>query len=215
MNSKLKLDDSRLYIFHEGRRRMFVGELIYNKDKCQYKLIYDKNYAHSKNAIPLGPELDLFKTNHLSAKGELFPSLNDRIPSKLNPAYKDYCKSQGISINEKNPIILLGFIGRRGPSSFIFEPVYKNEFSINDILNFRKRLEISQYDLAIALNLSEVTLQKIETGRSQDENILLRLQIYLEFPEVALWQLKQTGNRVRSDVLGRLVNYFENTLNSK
>lgn len=214
MKSKLKLDDSRLYIFHEGRR-MFVGELIYNKDKCQYKLIYDRSYAHSKNAIPIGPELDLFKTSHLSSKGELFPSLNDRIPSKLNPAYKDYCKSQGISINEKNLIILLGFIGKRGPSSFIFEPVYKNEFSINDILHFRKSLQISQYDLATALSLSEVTLQKIETGKSQDENTLKLLQIYIEFPEVALWQLKQTGNRVRSDVLARLVNYFENELNSK
>ena len=158
--------------------------------------------------------MDLFKTSHLSGKGELFPSLNDRIPSKLNPAYKDYCRSQGISINEKNPIILLGFIGRRGPSSFIFEPVYKNEFSINDILNFRKRLEISQYDLAIALNLSEVTLQKIETGRSQDENILLRLQIYLEFPEVALWQLKQTVNQVHKDVSTKLIKYFQSKANN-
>lgn len=215
MNSKLKLDDARLYIFHEGRRRMFVGELTYNKDKCQYKLTYDKNYAHSKNAIPIGPELDLFKTSHLSAKGELFPSLNDRIPSKLNPAYKDYCKSQGISVNEKNPIILLGFIGKRGPSSFVFEPVYRNEFTINDILHFREKLQISQYDLAIALGLSEVTLQRIETGRSQDDNTLTRIQIYFEFPDVALWQLKQTGNRVRSDVLAKLVNYFEKELYKK
>jgi DNA-binding XRE family transcriptional regulator len=212
MNSKLKLDDSRLYIFHEGRRRIFVGELIYYKDNDKYKLIYDKKYAHSKNAIPIGPELDLFKTGHVSAVGELFPSLRDRIPSKLNPAYKDYCKSQGISINEENPIILLGFIGKRGPSSFIFEPSYKNEFSKKDILSFRENLKISQYDLATAFGLSEVTLQRIETGKSQDDNTLTRIQIYFEFPEVALWQLKQTGNKVRSDVLVKLVSYFESKL---
>ena len=48
----------------------------------------------------------------------------DRIPSKENPAYPDYCKSQGISVNETNPIILLIAIGKRGPSTFIFEPVF-------------------------------------------------------------------------------------------
>jgi len=92
------LDKHRLKIFHESRkRRIFVGELIYNKKKDRYEFIYDKSYAHSKNAIPLSPDLNLFTLHHQSKKGELFPSFLDRIPDPENPAYKDYCKTQGIS----------------------------------------------------------------------------------------------------------------------
>src|SRR6202022_1252354 len=97
---------------------------IYEKINDRYELTYNKKYAHSKNAIPIGPDLHLFKLHHQSKKGKLFSSFIDRIPEKSNPAYKDYCKAEGISSTEKNPIILLGTIGKRGPSSFIFEPVY-------------------------------------------------------------------------------------------
>lgn len=215
MKSKLELNKNRLLIFHERRKRkFFVGELIYNEKKNQYELIYDQNYANSKRAIQLGPKLDLFKARHVSAKGEMFPSLVDRIPSRFNPAYRDYCESQGISIDEKNPIVLLGSIGKRGPSSFIFEPVYKTEFSVSNVIKLREELKISQHDLALAFDFSEATLQKIETQKSHDPNILKRLQIYFEFPEVALWQLKQTGHKVKNEALVRLINYFKDRVKS-
>lgn len=208
--SSINLDVSRLYVFHEGRkRRVFVGQLAYVEEMDQYEFFYDKKYAHSKRAIPLGPELDLFKLRHVSTKGKLFPSLMDRVPLKSNPAYEEYCRSQGISPNENNLIILLGAIGKRGPSSFIFEPVYKSTFSIGDIVRLREQLKITQHDLALALDFSELTLQKIEVGKNQEANTLKRLQIYFEFPEVALWQLKQTGNRIHANVLEKLIEYFE------
>lgn len=216
MNYLLKLDETRLQIFHEGRkRRTFVGELIYNKEKDRYELLYDKNYTYSKTAIPVGPHLNLFKLRHYSEKGKLFPSFIDRIPEKSNPAYKDYCKAQGISPNEKNPIILLGSIGKRGPSSFVFEPVYYSEFNPADITNLRKQLQITQHDLATAFDISKVTLQRIEAGTSHDINILKRIEILFGFPNVALWQLKQTGGRVHRDVLIKLIKYFESKMNNK
>lgn len=209
MNSKIKLNPNRLLIFHEGRkRRLFVGELIYLNEKDRYELIYDKSYVKSKKAIPISPELDLFKTHHQSPKGKLFPSFIDRIPLRTNPAYKDYCSSQGISPDEKNPIILLGSIGKRGPSSFVFEPVYAKEFFAHDISEIRKELQITQHDLAEAFDINELTLQKIESGKSNDLNTLKLLQIYFAFPEVAIWQLKQTGGRIHNNVLSKLNNYF-------
>ncbi|HLB57791.1 MAG TPA: helix-turn-helix domain-containing protein [Gammaproteobacteria bacterium] len=186
-----------------------MGELIYDKESDVYELVYDKNYAGSKNAIPLGPDLDLFVLHHRSKKGNLFPSLIDRIPDKDNPAYGDYCQSQGIAQSEKNPILLLGFIGNRGPSSFIFEPVYRAEFSAVDVITLRKKLQISQYDLAAAFAISKVTLQRIESGASRDIHTLKLLQILFTFPEVALWQLQQTGGRIHRDVLIKLIQYFE------
>lgn len=210
MSYPLKLDENRLQIFHETKkRRVFVGELIYDKKRDIYELIYDENYVNSKNAIPIGPNLSIFKLHHQSKKGQLFPSFIDRIPDKSNPAYKDYCKAQEISPNEKNPIILLGAIGKRGPSSFIFEPVYYNEFDPRDIKSLREKLQITQHDLAEAFDINQRTLQRIETGISHDPNTLRCLQIILKFPKVALWQLKQSGSRVHKDVLVKLIKYFK------
>lgn len=211
MKHQIKQDDHRLQIFHEGRkRRLFVGELIYDKQSSRFILTYDKRYARSKKAIPLGPGLDLFTLRHESEQNKLFPLLEDRIPEKSNPAYIDYCKSQGISINEKNPIILLGTIGRRGPSSFVFELVHDEEFDPVEIVSFRKKLDITQHDLAQAFDVKKSTLQRIEAGVSRDMNTLKRLEILLKFPDVAIWQLKKTGNLVHRDVLNKLLNYFKN-----
>jgi len=210
MNTSTKLDKNRLHVFHEGRkRRVFVAELIYNKEKDRYELTYNYNYANSKTAIPISPDLSLFKEKHYSKKGTMFPAFIDRIPEKSNPAYVSYCKSQGISPNEANLIVLLGAIGKRGPSSFIFEPVYTNEFGPNEITKLRENLCITQYDFAEAFDINKATLQRVESGNSRDLNTLKRIQILLEFPEVALWQLQQTGSRVHKDVFNRLMGYFK------
>lgn len=209
MQNNLKLIPDELNIFHEGRkRRIFVGKLIYKKKSQQYELIYDKGYVYSENAIPLGPEFSLFKLHHISEKGKLFPSFNDRIPSKNNPAYKDYCLAQGISLNESNPIILLGFIGKRGPSSFIFESVYSSGFSTEDIKILRNKVGITQHDLAMALDINRTTLARLETGKSQDSNTLKMIEIFFKFPDVALWQLKQTGGWLNNEAHSKLMNYF-------
>jgi len=213
MNSKTKLDSNRLLIFHESRkRRQLAGELIYSKNKNQYELIYNQHYIQLKNAIPIAKDLNLFKIRHKSEKGKLFPAFLDRIPERSNPAYEDYCKAQGISPKEENLIILLGFIGKRGPSSFVFEPVYETDFSLNDILTLRDKLSISQQDLAEAFNIKKLTLLKIEKGQSKDTSTLKLLKIYFNFPEVALWQLKQTGGRIHHHALTRLVDYFSSKL---
>lgn len=216
MNSNLKIDPNRLLIFHElKRRRIFVGELIYDEKLDVYKLRYDDNYVNLKSAIPLSQELDLFKTIHVSNKGQLFSAFIDRIPERENPAYADYCRSQGISVDEKNPIILLGSIGRRGPSSFVFEKTYKAGISIDKITRLRQELNITQHDLAKAFGISKVTLQKIESGGSSDEKTIKLLQIYFTFPEVAIWQLHQTGATVHSSVLSKLFTYFYERIKEK
>ncbi|MCB1107049.1 MAG: hypothetical protein KDK76_03020, partial [Chlamydiia bacterium] len=59
----------------------------------------------------------------------LFVPFLERIPSKNNPSYPEYCQSVGISVDEENVFVLLSTIGRRGPSSFIFEG-YRSSGSI-------------------------------------------------------------------------------------
>ena len=210
-----KIDPTQLNVFFESRkRRVFVGTLRWDSSKNFFEFKYDPKYASSKKAIPVGRELDLFKKIHTS-RGKLFPSFTDRIPSRQNPAYEDYCRSQGVSVEEKNPIILLISIGRKGPSTFIFEPIVKNEFGIEEIKSFRKKLDISINDMAMAFDLNQVTLQRLETGKKADIGTTRRIQIYLTFPKVSMWQLSLTRGRLHSDTFYKLWAYFESQSKKK
>jgi hypothetical protein len=57
-------------------------------------------------------------------------------------------------------------------------------------------------------DLNEPTLQRVETGTSSDLNTMRRLQIYIEFPDVALWHLELSGHRISNETLERLKEYF-------
>src|ERR1700692_4174096 len=118
---KLKLALIGVDVFLERRKtHLYVGQL--RKEIDHYIFTYNDQYLHSRNIIPLGPEFPLTKKEFKSKK--LFPSLEDRIPSKLNPAYLEYCQLLGIDPKETNLLILLSTIGKRGPSSFVFAPFY-------------------------------------------------------------------------------------------
>jgi HipA-like protein len=204
-----KIDKTTLQVFSESRkRRVFVGTLYWDSSKDVFEFRYDDKYAKSKTAIPMGKELDLFKKSHRS-KGSLFPSFADRIPSKENPAYKDYCDSQGISINEKNPIVLLISIGKRGPSTFIFEPVIQNVFTFENLKKFRESIGISIHEWAAAFDFNPATLQRLESGKKSDLGTIRRAQIYLEFPTVAMWQLEMNVGKIHVETFQKLWSYFE------
>lgn len=204
-----KVSKTQLQVFSESRRRrVLVGTLNWEIDKNQFEFRYDAKYAKSKTAIPIGKELDLFKKVHVS-KGKLFPSFADRIPSKENPAYEDYCRSQGISVDESNPIVLLTSIGKRGPSTFIFEPVYLNNFTYENVREFRKALGISIHEWAAAFDFNPPTLQRLESGKKTDLSTLKRAQVYLEFPKVAMWQLELNSGKIHTDTFQKLWSYFE------
>ena len=204
-----KIDPNQLQVFSESRkRRILVGALKWDSVKNQFEFKYDAKYAKSKTAIPIGKELDLFKKTHIS-KGKLFPSFADRIPSRENPAYEDYCRSQGISVDESNPIVLLVSIGKRGPSTFIFEPVFPNTFTYEDVRKFRESLGISIHEWAAAFDFNPPTLQRLESGKKTDLSTIRRAQIYLEFPKTALWQLEQNSGKIHADTFQKLWSYFE------
>src|SRR5271167_4380336 len=96
---ELKLALIGVDIFLERRKtRLYVGQL--RKETDYYIFNYDDQYLHSQNIIPLGPEFPLTKKEFKSKK--LFPSFEDRIPSKLNPAYPEYCHLLGVDPKESN-----------------------------------------------------------------------------------------------------------------
>jgi HipA-like protein len=204
-------DPNQLEVYSEIRKsKTFVGTLKYDSKQKKYIFDYDRKYIISKSAIPVGPELPLSKLHHIAKGGDVFPSLLDRIPEKENAAYEDYCLAQGIFPKEKNPIVLLSTIGRRGPSTFVFEPVYLGPDIAQHLKDFRKALSLSLREVSAAFDVNLLTLYKIEKGKSKDKGTLRLLTIYFTFPKVALWQLNLSRRKLHKDLLSKLTCHFEN-----
>ena len=193
-----KLDYSKVIgidIFLERRAtRIHVGKLERKQNK--YLFTYSEKYLNYKKAIPLGHELPLTK-QYFEAK-ELFPFFQDRIPSKENPAYPEYCRQFGISPEEKNTIILLATIGRKGPSWFIFEPIWGDTFSAKDLKTFRHDLNLSTRDFGICFGISQATIVRIENNKASGVEVLKFLEIFYEFPEAAAYYIEKYAGALHS-----------------
>lgn len=177
-------------IFLEKRKtRLHVGML--NKIDGKFVFTYSEPYFKAKHAIPLGPELPLTQRKFSSEK--LFPSLEDRIPSLHNPAYPEYCAAMGISPNEKDPIVLLSTIGKRGPSSFMFYPIFEREITAEDAIQFRNQLGMTTREFAAVFEFSQSALNAFERKRSAGNKIRKQLEIIIHFPDIALNFLSMNG----------------------
>ena len=170
-------------VFLERRKtRLHVGVLKRIDGKMVFT--YDDHYFRAKNIIPLGPEFPLTQKQFVS--DHLFPSLEDRIPSQQNPAYPEYCQLVGIDPKEKDPLILLSTIGRKGPSSFNFSPLFERNIGPEDLITFRKLLGMTTREFGNVFEFSQPSLNALERGRTSGKDILKRLEILINFPAVAL-----------------------------
>ncbi len=203
-------------VFLESRKtRTYAGRLEeFKKNNTQeYVFTYNDKYIYSKSAIPLGPDIPLTKKTHRSQ--ELFKSLNDRIPSSKNPSYEEYCKTMGISSKERNPIILLATIGRRGPSSFIFEPVYTDGYGSDDVKKFREQLGLTFREFSQVFDFSSTTIQTIEANKDKGKESLKRIELYDKFPEVALYEVMRRGGILHENKKKLVLEKLEERLNEK
>jgi HipA-like protein len=196
-------------VFLEGkRRRRFVGTLTRKNDLFHFE--YNMRYLRTKNVISLGPEMPLTRKTFESKT--LFIPFSDRIPSRENPAYEEYCQATGISPNETDPFVLLITIAHRGPSSFIFCPLYENTFSAEQLLAFRQSLGFSVKEFAAAFDFSPAAITRIEKKQSSGRDILKRLEIYVAYPEVALDQLKLRSGHIHPNKYKTAAAYLRNHL---
>lgn len=184
--------------------RFFVGKLE-QKDNT-YIFSYDEKYLELKKALPLGQEFPLiqqyFKSHHI------FPAFQERIPSKENPAYPDYCKEFDISSEEDNIFVLLATIGRQGPSSFIFEPIWGDTFSGKDLKRFRKALGLSTRDFGVSFGISQATIVRVENNKASGEEVLKFLEILYHFPEAAAYYVEKYGSALQSNLKAGIMSHF-------
>ena len=181
-------------VYLEKRKtRQYAGRLFKQGDRFVFE--YDESYRAGSNPIPLGPDLPLDRKTHTSLK--LFPSFEDRIPSKENPAYREYCRTAGISTSKKDPFVLLVKLARKGPSSFIFLPATEEEsFDGKDMRRFRQNLRLSVREFASLFDISPAAVYRIENGKTSGRKILRRMADYAKDPRSARNKIRQTGFKI-------------------
>lgn len=176
-----------------------VGQLFLKDSEFIFE--YDPAYLHSPLSLSLGPEMPLTRRSYTSQ--QLFRPFADRIPSRENPAFPEYCQSVGISPDETNPLILLSTIGSRGPSSFLFKPIYSEDFTKSDLKNFRNQLGLSVREFAMCFDFSAPGITRVETGKTDGREILKRVEIYASYPDVALDQLRRRAGYLHQSKVER------------
>jgi HipA-like protein len=202
-DADLPVQSVRVYL-EKKKSRVYVGQLTKAKTdgKGMFEFTYDQPYLMKSNSIPLGPEFPLSKQVFQARR--LFQSFEDRIPSKKNPAYPEYCKAFGIPADESDPFVLLSTIGRKGPSSFVFEGI-RPDVNQGNVADYRSRLGLTVREFASAFDVSTASIQKLERGKGGGE-VLKRLQIYMQFPLVALWEIKHNQAKIHENKYRELVN---------
>ncbi len=172
--------------------REYVGRL--KRKGGLFVFSYDERYLFSDRALALGPDLPLTKKVFKSRK--LFPTFEDRIPLRANPVYPEYCQWVGISVDERDPMVLLSTLGQKGPSSFVFAPAKDAQFGPKDLIQFRKNLGLSIREFAELFDFGPATIHRIESGKSSGKDALKRIEIYCKFPRVALFELSRSGCKI-------------------
>ena len=189
-------------VYRELRRsRDFVGRLI--KAGSGFQFTYGESYLLKDNALSLGPDLPLRTKTFRSKK--LFVSFEDRIPSRRNPAYAEYCQHCNISPEEDDPMVLLSTIGRRGPSCLIFEGVVLDTTDAKAIKDFRRQLKLTIREFALLFDLSTASLQTLEKATTPASELVKRLRIYMTFPEIALWEIERNRAKVHEQTYESVV----------
>ncbi len=192
-------------VFLEKRMtRIFVGELLRSGSSLVFT--YDELYFRAENVIPLGPEFPLTQRQFISKT--LFPSFEDRIPSSQNPAYKEYCLATGIDPEEKDPFTLLSAIGKRGPSSFVFYPIFERSISVEKVIAFRQALKLTTREFAHLFELSQSSINALERKRSSGKDLLKRLEIILKFPDVGFYLVTVNGGILLPEKLAYVMKFL-------
>lgn len=194
-------------VLEKSVSNQLVGVLSTKEDGFHFE--YEKEYLRSPKAIPLGPEMPL--TRRIYQSEQLFRPFSDRIPSRENPAFPEYCSSAGISADEDDPLILLSTIASRGPSSFLFKPIYRESFTGSDLKRFRNNLRLSVREFAMCFDFSQAGITRVETGKTDGRDILKRTEIYAFYQDIALDQLRRRAACIHQKKLEHARNWLINS----
>lgn len=188
------------------KTQVYVGKLY--RENNQWHFSYDKKYMFCENVFVFSNEFPLTQQDFVSDK--LFSSFEDRIPSRENSAYKDYCQEVGIDIAERDPLVLLAALGHRGPSSFLLYGAYSNDQQLEEVRQLRKKLEMTIREFSMVFQIAPNTLKKIEKDKQCSLDVMRRLFIYAAFPEVLRKEIYDNRRYLHSKKYKAIMQKLEN-----
>ncbi len=145
--------------------RTHVGTLSRNKEG--YLFYYADSWLKNPKAIEVGPDIPLSSEK---TKSRMMPeSFRSRIPKRDSTNYEEYCLERGIDLAEDDEMILLGHIGQKGASTFVFELSDEIERKAAAKKRLKQLLdELSLRDAAAFFGVSHTTIASIanETDES-------------------------------------------------
>jgi len=209
LNNHKKIIGVDVYL-KKRKTREYVGHL--SRDNTHFIFTYDNLYLYKNRSIPLGPDLPLTKKKFISTT--LFSTFLDRIPSNKNPAYKEYCKMVGIDPAEKDPLILVATLGQKGPSSFIFSPSTELTITYENIINFRKILNLTIREFGELFDFSPATISGIEKKSISGKEAMKRLEIYYYFPQVALYEAHKNRFKINEEKMQHVEAFLQAKIKS-
>lgn len=210
LNKQKKIEAIDVYL-EKRKAREYVGNLSH--EGRNFIFTYSDSYLYQDRSIPIGPDLPLTKKKHTS--NTLFPSFEDRIPSTQNPAYQEYCKMVGIDPNEKDLLTLVATLGQKGPSSFIFSPANTITITQEDLINFRKELNLTTREFGELFDFSPATIHRIEKKLVSGKDALKRLEIYFYFPDAALYEVTRNRFKINDEKFKFVEDFFISKRNEK
>ncbi len=173
------------------RKRILVGTLT--RTDGTYTFVYSKSWLYYDNQFQLGPDLPLREKPFQSKK--LFHAFAGRIPPRKSENYARYCAERGISIDETDQLILLGTIGHKGASTFVFELDYSHERQTKVLNAVSALVDTFSYDVvAAAFGITKTGLYKLLGKKTKIEHssIYSVLEICILNPNAARWKISSS-----------------------
>jgi HipA-like protein len=173
------------------RKRILVGTLT--RTDGTYSFVYSKPWLYYDNQFQLGPDLPLREKPFQSKT--LFQAFAGRIPPRNSENYARYCEERGISTDETDQLILLGTIGHKGASSFVFELDYSHERQTQVLDAVGVLVDTFSYDIiAAAFGITKTGLYKL-LGKKvsiQNSSIYSTLEICIFNTNAARWKISSS-----------------------
>jgi len=210
MSNKQKIEAVDVYL-EKRKTREYVGQL--SREAGYYIFTYDNKYLYKDRTLAIGPDLPLSKKKFRSRT--LFPSFEDRIPSKRNPAYQEYCQMVGIDPNETDLLTLVATLGQKGPSSFVFSPAVTVTLTNETLISFRKDLNLTIREFSELFDFSPATITRMENKKINGKDTLKRLEIYCNFSNAALYEARKNRHKINDEKFKHVEEFLQFKNNSK
>lgn len=193
-------------IFYEKPQTRILCANFYKEDNL-YKIQYAPSYLKHVKPKPLCDELPLQEEPIVSET--VFKAFKNHLTTYATPSV--YLKHPNFSKTD-NVFYQLPLLSKNNCLRFFFEPVYKNNITIEDVKKICLFLEISENDLARILGCSFFTIRRKTYKTASNKLLLSKIHEFFSSPNVFedtfSQNLKYVHSLKKETILNRMEDFF-------